>query len=520
VAALSRIGAVAVLLSPATPDELLARALELGEAAILVVDPDAAARARVALTGTILVLGGAGEVPWQPGERRVLPGGVVDLEAIDPEAVVLPAWYRPDPGRARDLAMVFVSSGKHEPPRAVRITHRRWAFSALGAAAAATLTTRDTVYCCLPLHHPSGTLVATGSALISGARLALASRRPTAGTAAAPPGARDLFDLPEGFVADTFWDEVRRYGVTVVYYAGEMCRRLVDAAPVLGEANHPVRLFAGSGMRRDVWRRVVDRFGPVGVLEMYASTEASMVLANARGKKLGSVGRPLPGSPDVAIAAWSASDDAFVRDGAGHLVHARLDEPGMLVARLSETAELAHIDPKRLLRDAFTPGDRWFVTGDFFRVDAEGDYWFVDRQRQMIPTRHGLVASTRIEDALYEAPGVALCAASSRPEPGDAAHRFPVAALQLRPGAALDLDALSRAVTGLPEYARPRRLRIVDSLAVTDGFRPIKPALDELDLADGPSVLAWDARTQRWHPTQPPADTASARAAVHPSPPP
>ncbi|MGH2899078.1 MAG: AMP-binding protein, partial [Solirubrobacteraceae bacterium] len=300
--------------------------------------------------------------------------------------------------------------------------------------------------------------------------------------------------------------------------AGEMCRRLVDAAPVLGEANNPVRLFAGSGMRRDVWRRVVERFGPVGVLEMYASTEASMVLANARGKKLGSVGRPLPGSPDVAIAAWSASDDDFVRDGEGHLVHARLDEPGMLVARLSETAELAHIDPRRLLRDAFIPGDRWFVTGDFFRVDAEGDHWFVDRQRQMIPTPHGLVASTRIEDALYEVPGVALCAAASRPEPGGGAHRSPIAAVQLQAGATLDLDALARAATALPEYARPRRLCIVESLAVTDGFRPIKRALDELDLSDGPNVLAWDPRTQRYHPTQLPADTAAARPVVQPSP--
>src|SRR5262249_59144658 len=125
-------------------------------------------------------------------------------------------------GRARDLAMVFVTAGRDAPLRAMRITNRRWAFSAFGAAAAATLTTRDTVYCCLPLHHPSGTLVATGSALISGARLALAS----------------------AFTPETFWDEVRRYGATVVYYAGEMCRRLVDAPPVVRESHHPLRLFA------------------------------------------------------------------------------------------------------------------------------------------------------------------------------------------------------------------------------------------------------------------------------------
>jgi putative long chain acyl-CoA synthase len=431
------------------------------------------------------VLGGVGEVPWQPGARRVLPAGVVDLEAIDPDGVTLPAWYRPDPGRACELAMVFVSAGQGEPPRAVRITNRRWAFSALGAAAAATLTTRDTVYCCLPLHHPSGTLVATGSALIGGARLALAS----------------------AFSPETFWDEVRRYGVTVVYYAGEMCRRLVDAPPVVGEANNPVRLFAGSGLRAGVWRRLVDRFGPVGVLEMYASSEAATVLANARGKKLGSVGRPLPGSPEVAIAAWSFEDDGFLRDGAGRLVRARLDEPGMLIARLPGSADLAHGDPlrpRRQVHDAFAAGDSWFATGDFFHEDAEGDYWFVDRHHQMLVTRFGPVASTRIEDALYEAPGVALCVAAGRPDPDDPddpAHHAPVAAVQLQPGAPLDLEGLSRAVTGLPEYARPRRIRIVDAIAMTDGFRPIKRAMERLDLGDGPDVYVWDARIQRYVPS-------------------
>jgi putative long chain acyl-CoA synthase len=475
--ALNRLGAVAVLLSPETPDDVLPHALRLAETEALVVDPDSAARARAATTGPILVLGGVGEVPWTPGQPRVLPADVLDMEAIDPAAVELPAWYRPDPGRARDLAMVFVSSGKHAPPRATRITNRRWAYSALGAAAAATLTTSDTVYCCLPLHHPSGTLVATGSALVGGARLALASR----------------------FDPDTFWDEVRRYGATVVYYAGEMCRRLVDAPPVLGEQNNPVRLFAGSGLRKDVWRRLVDRFGPVGVLELYASTEANTVLANARGKKIGSVGRPLPGSPEVAVAAWSSSGDDFVRDGAGHLRIAPPGEPGMLIARLSAraAADVAYVDPRRLLRDAFAPGDLWYVTGDFFEVDADGDHWLVGRHGQMIRTRFGAVAAMRIEDALHEVPGVALGTVSVVPDPDHPGAELAVAAVQLHPGATLDLDAASAAVAALPEYARPRRLQVVDEIPLTDGFRPIKRPISELPAA-GPGVHAWDARAQRY----------------------
>jgi putative long chain acyl-CoA synthase len=360
--------------------------------------------------------------------------------------------------------MVFVSSGKYEAPRATRITNRRWAFSAYGAAAAATLTTRDTVYCCLPLHHPSGTLVAAHSALIGGSRLALASR----------------------FDAATFWDEVRRYGVSVVYYAGEMCRRLVDAEPVLGEKNNPVRLFAGSGMRADVWRRLIERFGPVGVLELYASTEANAVLANASGKKIGSVGRRLPGSAEVAIAAF---DQELVRDGRGRLVRARVDEPGMLVAKLPARADVAHLDAKRLIRDAFEPGDLWFATGDLMKVDAVGDYWLVDRPQYMIRTRQGPVASTRVEDGLYECACVALCVVTSEPDPDDRALQIPVAAIQLH--TALDLDALVTAVRALPEYARPRTVRIVDEIPLTDGFRPIKS-----HAFTGGTLYRWDSRAQ------------------------
>jgi len=495
VAAVNRLGAVAVLLSPDTADDVLPRALDLGEVEVLIVDPETAARVRAITSIKVMVLGGVGEqgelppgprvtdpnwpapAPGSDGRtKRVIPPGVIDMETIDPEAVTLPAWYKPDAGRARDLAMVFVTSGKYEPPRAVRITNRRWAFSALGAAAAATLTTRDTVYCCLPLHHPSGTLVAAHSALIGGSRLALASR----------------------FASETFWDEVRRYGVSVVYYAGEMCRRLVDADPVLGEKNNPVRLFAGSGMRADVWRQLIDRFGPVGVLELYASTEANAVLANAAGKKIGSAGRPLPGSPEVAIAAYHFTDNDLVHDGRGRLVRARLDEPGMLIARLSQRAgaDLAHIDPKRLLRDAFEPGDIWFVTGELFKVDTMGDYWFVDRPSQMIHTRQGAVASTRVEDGLYDCQSVALCVAVARPDPDDAGAQIPVAAIQLHPNTSLDLAALAQAVQALPEYARPRIVRVVDEIPLTDGFRPIKSrAFDRAG-----AQYRWEPRTQSYEP--------------------
>ena len=514
VTALSRLGAVAVLMSPDTPAAALKRAFAVGEPDVVVADPDSATRARTAWAGRLLVLGAV-------HQQRTLPPGAVDLEAIDPAQVVLPGWYRPDPGRARDLAMVFVSSGRHEPPRASRITNRRWAVSALGAAATCTLTTRDTVYCCLPLHHPTGLLVAASSAVIGGARLAVASE-PIAGAA---------------FDAETFWTEVRRYGVSIVYYAGEMCRSLVAAPPTVAEQNHPVRLFAGSGMRRDLWRKVQQRFA-TGVLEFYASSETSAVLANASGEKLGAVGHPLPGSPELAIAAYDLDADDFVRDAGGRLVRARVDEPGMLIVRLDSPrgiADLAHLPAHRILSDAFTHGDTWFVTGDLLAINPAGDYWYVDRHGDTIRTASGPVPSRRIEDALHEVAAVRTCVAVGIADPAQPApapralgltspslritelhvHEHPAAALSLLPGAtdvAATIEALGHAVLGLPPHARPVRLRVQPELPMTDGFRPLKQPVRDAGFSDGADVYAWDAAAERYRPTITAASLADARA--------
>ena len=53
-------------------------------------------------------------------------------------------------------------------------------------------------------------------------------------------------------------------------------------------------LLALGGLGFFLWRKLKQRFAGVGVLEYYASTEASAVLANASGEKIGAVGRPLP----------------------------------------------------------------------------------------------------------------------------------------------------------------------------------------------------------------------------------
>ena len=217
VVAISRVGAVAVLMRP---DGDLARETKLSQVERIIADPERAPLAAGLGIVHTFVLGGGG------GPRDLDTEGVMDMERIDPAAVQLPRWYRPNPGRAGDLAFI-VFSGEGENTRMSRITNRRWAQSAIGTASSAALTRADTLYSVTPIYHPSGLMMSIGGAIVGGSRLAMARQ----------------------FDPSTFWEEVRRYGVTVASYTWTMLDQVVEAPPEPGERHHPMRLFIGSGIR-------------------------------------------------------------------------------------------------------------------------------------------------------------------------------------------------------------------------------------------------------------------------------
>ncbi len=481
-AALSRLGAVAMLLSPGRSRETLEEAIHGSAVRYVIADPQSAALAKE-LCDEVLVLGGA-------GEERTLPQGVVDMEIIDPDEVELPGWYEPNPGRARDLALIILTAGRGRKPRAAKITNQRWAFSAYGTAAACTLSPRDTVYCCLPLHHPAGMLVTVGGGLVGGSRLALGT----------------------GFDPRTFWEDVRRYGATVVFYAGEMLRELLRAEPSAADNQNPIRLFAGSGLRRDVWERILERFGPVGILEFYASTEGNAVLANASGEKVGALGRPLPGSAEVELVRYDFVHEKFVRDERGLLVHCGQEEPGILLAKLDADHPLASFTGgdeagRRLLQGVFEPNDTWFITWDVLRRDADGDFWFVDRASRMLQTKQGLVATRTIEDALYAFEALRHTVVFGIRQ--DGVDR-PVAVVATYDDRSLNLQAWNQFTAELSPPERPAWVKRVEGIPMTEGFRPDKAALESEPLDAGAELFAYDESTERYRAAQAPGSRVRA----------
>jgi putative long chain acyl-CoA synthase len=452
IAALSRLGAVAVLMPP---DGDLVAAARLGGVAEILTDPpnlDAALQ----LSLQVLVLGG-GEV-----RDLDLPDGadVIDMEKIDPDAVELPGWYRPNPGLARDRAFVAFSSAGGELV-AKQISNYRWALSAFGTASAAALGRNDTVYCLTPLQHQSGLLVALGGAVVGGARIALS----------------------RGLKADTFVQEVRRYGVTVVTYTWAMLRDVIDDPGFALHGNHPVRLFIGSGMPAGLWQRVTDAFSPAQVVEFFATTDGQAVLANVAGAKIGSKGRPLPGSGRIELAAYDPQSDLILEDERGFVRIADTDEVGVLLAR-----PRGPIDPTASVkRGVFAPADTWISTEYLFRRDSDGDYWLVDSRAGAMHTKRGVVYAEPITNAISMIPAVDLAVTY---EVGAGDEKLAVTALTLRPGATVTAPDLSEAVAHLVVGLPPDIIHVVPELPLAATYRPTISAVLAAEVPK-PSRTTW-----------------------------
>jgi acyl-CoA synthetase (AMP-forming)/AMP-acid ligase II len=107
--------------------------------------------------------------------------------------------------------------------------------------------------------------------------------------------------------------------------------------------------------------------------------------------------------------------------------------------RLKNVARSAGERESRILEGVFLPGDRWFVTGDLLRRDADGDYWFVDRLSDVIRTSAGPVHARDRGLALSARRRGAACV---YPLGCPAKARIPVAALVPRRGRVLDISRM------------------------------------------------------------------------------
>jgi 2-aminobenzoate-CoA ligase len=111
----------------------------------------------------------------------------------------------------------------------------------------------------------------------------------------------------------------------------------------------------------------------------------------------------------------------------------------------------------------------WNVTGDTYRADAEGYFWYVARSDDMIISSGYNIAAPEVENALYAHPAVLECAVVGVPceERGQRVKAFVVAAAGQAADATLARALQDHVKTVIAPYKYPREVEFVEALPKT-----------------------------------------------------
>ena len=363
-----------------------------------------------------------------------------------------------------DRALLIYTSGTTGLPKAASISHRRilnWGGWFAGLTGAAT---EDRLYDCLPVYHSVGGIVAPCSMLCAGGSVVLADK----------------------FSATSFWHDIVRWDCTLFQYIGELCRYLLKAPPSEYENSHRLRLACGNGLRGDIWEAFQERFSIPQILEFYAATEGNFSLYNVEGRP-GAIGRIPPLLAHrfpAAIIRVDAETGIPVRNPDGLCVRCAQGEAGEAVGRIGTADEGggrfegytdAGETEKKILRDVFAKGDAWFRTGDLMKLDDAGFFHFVDRVGDTFRWKGENVATSEVNEAVADCPGVVDATTYGVEIPGaDGRAGMSAIVVDQRFDLAKFADHISRR---LPAYACPVMIRICASLDTTETFKQKKHQL-------------------------------------------
>jgi len=384
-----------------------------------------------------------------------------------------------------DRALLIYTSGTTGLPKAANVSHRRLLQWSLWFAGLTNTGPDDRMYDCLPMHHSIGGVVATGALLVRGGSVLIA----------------------EKFSAQHFWDDIVESDCTLFQYIGELARYLLNAPPTMQERAHRLRLCCGNGLRADVWEKFQDRFAIPRILEFYAATEANVSLYNVEGK-VGAVGRIPPFLASrfpLALVQFDASAGEPARNANGFCIRCATGETGEAISRIPGRPSQAGGDfegysdraetERKILRNAFEPGDAWFRTGDLMRMDASGFYYFVDRIGDTFRWKGENVSTAEVAGAVGASAGIKEAVVYGVTVPGTEGKAGMAAIVA---DADVDLAGLREHLARqLPAYACPLFVRITGGVAATSTFKHAKSDLQH----DGFDPAATDDPIFFAHPT-------------------
>ena len=283
--------------------------------------------------------------------------------------------------------------------------------------------------------------------------------------------------IREQFSIENFWKDVRDYEIVGAGLVGAMAPFLLMQPEQPGDADTPLQHVMMGPLVPEV-EEFKRRFG-VDVGTGYGMTEigAPFVSDGYELANAASCGKLHRGWAGYDVRIVDEHDQPVGTDEVGELI-VRTDEPWVLNAGYYGMPEAT--------AEAWRNG--WFHTGDAFRCDADGNYYFVDRIKDAIRRRGENISSFEVEALVNEHPDVVECAAVG--VPSEYLEDEVKVCIVLRPDADVTPEALITWLTPrMPRFMIPRFVEFVDALPKTDAtFRTQKVKLR----ADARNDRTWD----------------------------
>jgi crotonobetaine/carnitine-CoA ligase len=403
--------------------------------------------------------------------RAVMPASTVkhvvciyDAVDDDSEPGTIPFWpmaasadtLSPVDRAASDLAAVLYTSGTTGLAKGVMLSQRM----PLGFSAtldwAIDYRTDDVFFSPLPLFHANALLLTFVGSTLAGGRSVFAP----------------------SFSASRFWRQVRDSDATVLSLLGSIAEILVKRPSEEMERSHRVRVALIAPAPSDL-KGFEERFR-LELTEVYGSTDIGVPIAVPLGteRPAGSCGRCHPNWECRVVD----DQDESVAPG----------ESGELVVRpaLPNLSQLGYFNRPDVTVKAWR--NMWIHTGDVFRIDEEGWFYFLDRSSDVIRRGGENISSAEVEGALLSHPDI--LDATAYGVKSELAEDEVMAMIIVAPESALQpLDVVEYCRLRLPYYAVPRYVALVEELPRTETAKVMKAELRKRGVPDG----AFDAGPTR-----------------------
>src|SRR4051794_7085445 len=300
-----------------------------------------------------------------------------ELLEVEPEAFAeLLGDREPDPDLAdtgeEDTAVILYTSGTTGKPKGAELTHFNLARNSdISARTTSSIRPGDVVLGALPLFHSFGQTVSMNASLRVGATLTLLPKF--------EPG--EALEIMQRDAVTHFYGVPTMYGALL--HPPE--RERWDTSPLR------ICITGGAPMPVEVLRGFERAFG-CEVLEGYGLSETSPVASSnhpGRPRKAGSIGTPLE---EVEMKVVDENDEEVPQGEVGEIVIRGHNVMKGYWRRPDATEE------------AMRGG--WFHSGDMARVDEDGYFFIVDRQKDLIIRGGYNVYPREVEEVLYEHPKI------------------------------------------------------------------------------------------------------------------